>query len=134
MEKLHSTFFYNILIDREEDLLEIEWINESSNVAEDVSDEIIETIRQAISENKAKKLLVNMIKSQYLLSVSNYKWYQNTIFTKINDLNIKKVAYVVPENLYVHITFVAASDDSDKGNTTDQYFKEYKKAVGWLKS
>lgn len=133
MEKIESTFYYNILISKKENLLEIEWIVESSNVVEDVSDDMVNALKNTIASNKVTKLLVNMIKSQYLLSVANYKWYQNTIFSKFNDLKIDKIAYIVPDNLFVHISFIAANEEQNTGNTEVQYFKDYKKGMHWLK-
>lgn len=122
-----------IAMDEKNETMVIDWKKECGNINNGKNTNEIEAMRNFINKVKPPKLLVNMSPCVYRISPDTGPWYENELFSMYADLPPRKIALIIPRNLFAHAFFDAASARENLDpNTRMQYFDELNKAKEWL--
>ena len=113
-------------------LLVIRWKDKCGNILEDKHEKEYETIREITEANYPRKLLVDLHQCQYFEKPGLPGWVDHPLFRDYIHLGFKKLAFVVPENLFQQVSLEANKLSMMENNTQIQYFKEEGKARSFL--
>lgn len=122
------------VFDSESSVLIVRFAESCGNLMEIDSHEEREQIEKIIERKKPRYLLVDISACSYYTSGEHIRWYENTLFQRFKDLPVRKIAIVVPENLFVHATIEAAYTSLQNPISNVQYFRNREKAFQWLSS
>jgi hypothetical protein len=130
MEKI----FENQLIDikNEDGNIQVDWKQECDNLAEEGYEPELKLINEIAQKANASKLLINLSGCEYFYTPENYQWIENLILSNFPSTEIDKIALVVPQNIFVNISFEATRASFGEKNRAVQYFKDKEKASIWL--
>ncbi|MFP4470215.1 MAG: hypothetical protein ACLFPE_06010 [Bacteroidales bacterium] len=134
---MYKQIFDNNLItigfDEEDRIMVVDWKQNCGNIVENQHSEEQAVIRKYINTERPRKLLVDMSSCVYHIKPDTAPWYENTLFSMYTDLSPKRIALIIPRNLFEHAFFDAArSRENADPNTRIQYFDDLKKAKYWL--
>ncbi len=125
--------YITIGLDEKEKIMVIDWKENCGNVLEEEYTGEKDSIRQYVLAEKPKKLLVNMAPCVYQIKPDTDPWYENPLFSMYADLPPKRIALIIPHNLFAQAFFDAArARENTDPNTRIQYFEDLKKAKYWL--
>ncbi len=133
MDEIFKNSIIKIKHDTEEALLEVDWSEQCGNLLSEDYDNELKKIHVAAQINSCKYLLVNMNECRYIETDQHHRWFENTIFSKYSDIGAKKIAFVVPDNLFAQVSFEANQLSLNETDTRIQYFRNAEKAAMWLK-
>ena len=134
MNEIFKNNIIRIKYDSEEALLEVDWSDQCGNLLSEDYDNELEKIHAAAQINGSKYLLVNLNECRYIETDQHHRWFENTIFSKYSDIGAKKIAFVVPDNLFAQVSFEANQMSLKDTDTQIQYFRDVDKAKMWLKT
>jgi hypothetical protein len=132
MDKVFENNIIKIKHDTEKSLLLVDWSEQCGNLLSEDYDNELKKIHVAAQINGCKYLLVNMNECRYIETDQHHRWFENTIFSKYSDIGARKIAFVVPDNLFAQVSFEANQMSLKETDTQIQYFKDVDKARLWL--
>lgn len=124
----------HIWLDQEKGLLGIDWSEECGNILDKAYRKEISKINNVVVEQDPARLLINLKKCDYFVDPDNYSWYQQTLYSLFDNTGIRKLAFVVPRNMFVHAQLEAHRSSVEAENIELQYFRDWDKAYMWLRS
>nr|MBD3622347.1 STAS/SEC14 domain-containing protein [Sunxiuqinia sp.] len=89
-------------------------------------------IERIVEKHRPSAMLTDLSACTYYTSGEHIRWYENTLFQRLKGLSVKKIAVVVPSNLFVHATIEAARFSMENPMSDVQYFMDSEKAFNWL--
>ena len=89
-----------IAMDEKNETMVIDWKKECGNINNGKNTNEIEAIRNFINKVKPSKLLVNMSPCVYRITPDTAPWYENELFSMYADLPPRKIALIIPRNLF----------------------------------
>lgn len=104
LETLYQNDISRIATDREHSILTNTWLRP---VEHNEMLEIAEKLGQLLQESEADKLLLNALVIGKLLPHTK-EWLSTTYYKSLSDLGVKKLARVLPENVFNRLSFEAA--------------------------
>ncbi len=130
MEKI----FENQLIDikSKDGKIQVDWKQECENLADEGYEPELKLINEISQKTNTSKLLINLSGCEYFYTPENYQWFQNLLLSKFLNPRIDKIALIVPQNIFVNISFEATRASFGEKNRAVQYFKDEEKASSWL--
>lgn len=134
MQEVFKNDIVTIKTDNESSILKVDWSDQCGNLLEREHQEEIKKVHTAAKINSAEYVLVNMNECDYIQTDQQHRWSENTIFSQYTDIGAKKVAFVVPQNLFAQVSFEANHLSLSDTDTQFQYFKDEDKARMWLKN
>lgn len=132
MEEIFKNEIISVKHDRDNALLEVDWSEQCGNLLDEDYDKELKKIHTAAQINSSDYLLVNLNDCMYVETDQQHRWTENTIFSQYSDIGAKKIAFVVPENLFAHVSFEANHLSLTENDTQIQYFRDVDKAKMWL--
>jgi len=125
--------FLSLAYHKELDTLYCIWTKETATANwEEVQAEMYRYIA-AMEEHNPKALLIDERKMYYPWDIENQTWVAKNISSRMNDLDVKKIALVMSEDIIVQISTDQLFDEINPQNSITKYFESIEDAEAWIK-
>jgi hypothetical protein len=132
-EKKYESEVVTVLHISKNDLVVVKWKQACGNILEDKHNEHQEAVKSALKEISPKKLLADLSACEFYIKPGSESWHENPLFRMYTETSARKIALVIPKNLFVNAFFDASrAQEIIDVNTDIQYFEDTQKAVDWL--
>jgi hypothetical protein len=134
-EQIYESAMVTVFHDSENDIAVVKWKQNCGNILEDKHKDQLSAMRTTLNELSPKNLLADLSACEYYIKPGTGSWYENPLFRIYTETPAKKIALVIPKNLFVNAFFDASRAQKIIDiNTNLQYFADQEKAMEWLKS
>ncbi len=123
---------YILRYDQDSDTATVSWKAHCNNLLDKAHRKSVDAIHQKLLELSPSKILVDLSECMYVITKESSKWYDHTLAGMFGRSEPRKLAIVVPENLFNHVVFEATNRAFEESTTDTQYFRELEKAGDWL--
>jgi hypothetical protein len=134
MKEIFKNDIVTIKHDQENSFLEVHWSDQCGNLLDDDYNKELNKIHTAAKINSSDYVLVNLNACEYIEPDQHHRWTENTIFSEYSDIGAKKMAFVVPDNLFAQVSFEANHMSLSDADMQIQYFRDEDKARLWLQA
>jgi hypothetical protein len=132
-EKIYESNVVAVLHDSKNDIAVVKWTQACGNILEDKHDKHLDAVKSALKEISPKKLLADLSACEFYIKPGTKSWHENPLFRMYTETPARKIALVIPKNLFVNAFFDASrAQEIIDVNTDIQYFDDAQKAVDWL--
>jgi hypothetical protein len=132
-EKIYESNVVAVLHDSKNDIAVVKWTEACGNILEDKHDKHLDAVKSALKEISPKKLLADLSACEFYIKPGTKSWHENPLFRMYTETPARKIALVIPKNLFVNAFFDASrAQEIIDVNTDIQYFDDAQKAVDWL--
>lgn len=127
--------YVTISFDENNKTMFVEWKENCGNLADDKHLPEFKEIRSHIEAHAPDNLIADMSACDYHLTPDSGPWFETPLFSIYFSISLKRIALIIPHNVFVTAPFDAERAYEVMGpNTELQYFANSKKAWDWLKS
>jgi len=101
------------------------------------SDKFREAVTYCMEQVAARHLKHWLANSSEIgeIQPEDQKWTSNTLLPRLSELGVKKVALVIPEDLYSHLAITTIMvQGKDKTTFDSHYFVKKEEAMAWMRS
>lgn len=127
---VYESVYLNIYHNKEEGLLRTVWTAKTSDMnVDDFKSEMFNWV-EVINKHKATKNIADT--SDFLFSIvpTLQDWYNETITPKCFEAGLKKIAFIVPSDIFSQISIEQIFDDQKE--VVINYFSNIKDGKDWL--
>lgn len=98
---------------------------------EDFKEAMLRVANKAF-ELEAKGILVDTRKFNMTIPPEVQKWYDDEIVPKHLEAGIKKMAFLLPEEIFAQVSIEQTMDEDKAQEQQTEYFESYEEAEKWL--
>lgn len=117
--------------DEDESCIYQYWSMNSNQTEEEYKTEMLNLI-QAIEGVKHQRTLVDSSSSSFVISPMLQEWTATTIFPKSIALGLKRVAFIVPDEIFALVSIEQTMQEGSGQHFMTKYFNNNDTAIEWL--
>lgn len=119
-------------VNLEHKLMTQTWHNENAEMEDEDFKEIMIACRDLIVQHQLERVLVDARQINYVTVPKMQKWINHEIGAHVMHYN-KKIAFVMPRDLFEQIAIRQSMDDMEKSEEDNtKYFEDIAGAMEWL--
>jgi hypothetical protein len=135
MKEVFKNDFVVLNYDEQTGILHVHFRHNCGNLLDENNLQAIDELRPRINQLNPIRLIADMSECDYHLTPTSKTWFDTPLFSFFSDLEIKKIAIILPGNMWVTASFDAyRADEGLESGTSIQYFREVEKAWRWIKA
>jgi len=131
MELLFENEFLSIfLYQNKPKILKTVWTTDSHKMQDEDFKSIMKKWSELVQKHQAFATIVNTLKFQYTIVPAIQDWYNQEITPKNFNAGMRKIAFIVPEEVFSMVSIQQIFDDQKE--IIFQYFENEDEAKKWL--
>jgi len=132
--KVFKSKFQTIEFLNEVSILLNTYTKESEDLTEDLYKAELLSYVEQIKTYKPQKTISDLRDFSYPIVPSLQEWHAKTLFPVAESVGIKKVAILLPQELFSLVSAQQTLEEDKQGKFQTKYFENEKDAYNWLKS
>lgn len=131
MDRLYTSKFSDVFAN--ENMMEIHWKPESSELNEDSFKEEISAFANSSGQSNPSSIFVNAIEYGFSITIELQNWHDENIIPQYTKAGVRKMAFILPQDLVTQLSIEQTFDENQaKSRIQVQYFSDELEAKSWL--
>jgi len=132
MERIYESNFQYLTLDQAQHYLKADWSTQSETmVDQDFKDEM-EAELKYVEKHKVTKYLIDTLNFRFVINPELQEWTDKHVNKKLDELGLKKLAYIVSEDFISQLSIKQTMNESEKQNYETRFFTSLEEAKSWL--
>ena len=132
MEQIHRDDLLTVHASDEESLISVNWSDPCGNILDNKNTRALDEMNQILSQKTPDKILLDFRQCRFFFHPENLEWKENLLYARLDYKDASRIAFVIPENLFVYPAFEATRVALEHNRRNVRYFDNHDQALTWL--
>lgn len=130
--ELYSTNFMSVYYDEKNSLISNKWTKATSKLTEETFKKEVLRHLENVEKLHPNKLLIDTSDFEFVIMPEIHDWHGETISPKYVEAGVKKIAFIVPEELFSQTSIEQTMEEEKDEVLETEYFDSETEALKWL--
>jgi len=132
MKVIYESNYQTFNLNKKKSYLIAIWSEKSEKIVnEDFKNEMYAEL-EYVEKYQAKNYLIDTFNFRFIITPTLQEWTDQHINTKLDELGLQKLAYIVSEDFVSQLSIKQTMDESKKENYATRFFTSCEEAEAWL--
>lgn len=132
MESIYDSNYQSYKLNQEQNYLIAHWTLESERMRDQDFKDEMEVEIEFVKKFNIKYYLIDTLNFRFIINPELQSWTDEYVNVKLDELGLKKLAYVVSEDYIAQLSIQQTMNESVKNNYKTQFFTSMQEAENWL--
>ena len=132
METIYESDFQRYKLDSSNHFLQADWFAKSEEMSDQDFKNEMEKELEYVEKFQIKHYLIDTLNFRFIINPDLQSWADTYVNTKLDELGLKKLAYVVSQDYIAHLSITQTMSESVKQNYQTNFFASLEEAEAWL--
>lgn len=132
MEVIYESDYQHYALNQDKSYLQASWSEKSLEMTDQDFKDEMEIELKYVEEFNIKNYLINTLNFRFIIKPDLQTWTDQYVNVKLDELGLKKLAYVVSQDYIAQLSIKQTMEESVKQNYDTRFFTSTEEAEEWL--